>query len=291
MNLTLSARSIGNFKKGDFFMHNKNELLSVGEMARLTGVGRRALYYYERKNILKPVYIDPDTGYRYYSFSQSIFAGMIRNLVEFDIPLKTFSDVVETDDIAVFKSFLEQSIESMERKSKLLQAAIQGFEQVLQKMEFGKQNEIGQIYRKKFEEKSYYTKQYGQIISERLEPVILEMTQELFGENASRLSDIDDFDDIIPAPDVGYICQYSPKGINYYGFCEIAKHFTHKNAIIIPAGTYFTRQDESSQIENTREIFKEQLEGRDTFMVVETEELFLSETKVSQLTYELRLIV
>ena len=272
-------------------MHNKNELLSVGEMARLTGVGRRALYYYERKNILKPVYIDPDTGYRYYSFSQSIFAGMIRNLVEFDIPLKTFSDVVETDDIAVFKSFLEQSIESMERKSKLLQAAIQGFEQVLQKMEFGKQNEIGQIYRKKFEEKSYYTKQYGQIISERLEPVILEMTQELFGENASRLSDIDDFDDIIPAPDVGYICQYSPKGINYYGFCEIAKHFTHKNAIIIPAGTYFTRQDESSQIENTREIFKEQLEGRDTFMVVETEELFLSETKVSQLTYELRLIV
>ena len=41
---------------------------------------------------------------------------------------------------------------------------------------------------------------------------------------------------------------------------------------------------------NAREIFKEHLEGRDTFMVVETEELFLSETKVSQIMYELRLI-
>ena len=272
-------------------MNNKNELLSVGEMSKLTGVGIRALHYYERKNILKPVYTDPDTGYRYYSFSQSTFVAMIRNLVEFDIPLKTFSDVVESDDIAVFKSFLEQSIETMERKSKLLQLAIGGFEQTLQKMELGKQYEVGQIYRRAFEEKSYYTKHYGQKITERLETFVLEACNELFGKNINRAADIDNFDDIVTVPDVGYMCQYSPNEISYYGFCEIAKHFAHKNAITIPAGTYFFRQDEVSQIENAREIFKEQLAGRDTFMVVETEELFLSETKVSQIMYELRLII
>ena len=272
-------------------MNNKNELLTVGEMAKLTGVGIRALHYYERKNILKPVYTDPDTGYRYYSFSQSIFVSMIKNLVEFDIPLKEFSDVVKTDDMTVLKNFLEQSIETMERKSKLLKAAIGGFEKVLQKMEIGKQYEVGQIHQRKFEEKSYYTKQYGQAITERIESVILEMTHELYGNNVRRVADIDDFDDIIPAPDIGYVYQYSPNGINYYGFFEIAKHFTHKNAITIPAGTYFFRQDENSQIANAREIFKEQLKDRDTFMVVETEELLLSKTKVSQIMYELRLIV
>ena len=271
-------------------MNNKKELLTVGEMSKLTGVGVRALHYYERKNILKPVYTDPDTGYRYYSFSQSIFLGMIRNLVEFDIPLKEFSSVVETDDITAFKNFLEQSIETMERKSKLLQTAIGAFEKTLQKMELGKRYKVGQIYQRKFEEKSYYTKHYGQIITERLESVVLEITHELFGKNISRIEDIDNFDDILPVPDVGYICQYSPEGSNYYGFCEIAKHFTHKNAITIPSGTYFFRQDEVSQIENAGDIFKEQLRGIDTFMVVETEELFLSETKVSQVMYELRLI-
>ena len=272
-------------------MSNKNELLSVGEMAKLTGVGIRALHYYERKNILKPVYTDPDTGYRYYSFSQSTFVAMIRNLVEFDIPLKEFARVVETDDVIVLKSFLEQSIETMERKSKLLQVAIGGFEKTLQKMELGKQYEVGKIYQREFEKKSYYTKHYGETITERLETVVLEITHELFGKNITRAADIDNFDDILSVPDVGYICQYSPEGLSYYGFCEIAKHFTHKNAITIPAGTYFFRQDEVSQIANAGEIFKEQLAGRETFMVVETEELFLSETKVSQIMYELRLIV
>ena len=272
-------------------MNNKNELLTIGEMSKLTGVGIRALHYYERKNIIKPAYTDPDTGYRYYSFNQSVFVGMIRNLVEFDIPLKTFSDVVETDDMAALKNFLEQSIETMERKSKLLQAAIGAFESALQKIEFGKRYESGQLYHRAFEEKSYYTKLQGQTIKESHESIILEMSHELFGKNIKRATDIDNFDDIIPLPDVGYICQYSQSGISYYGFYEIAKHFTHKNAITIPAGTYFFRQDEISQIENAREIFKEQIEGRDAFMVVETEELLLSETKVSQIMYELRLIV
>jgi len=40
-------------------------------------------------------------------------------------------------------------------------------------MEFRKQYEIGQIYQRKFEEKSYYKKQYEQVIPERLETIIL----------------------------------------------------------------------------------------------------------------------
>ncbi|MCL2286766.1 MAG: MerR family DNA-binding transcriptional regulator [Firmicutes bacterium] len=272
-------------------MVNKNELLTIGEMAKLTGVGIRALHYYERKNILRPAYIDPDTGYRYYSFNQSTLVVLIKNCVELDIPLKEFAVVAETDDITAFESFVEQSMETMERKSELLLTAVKAFEKILQKMELRGQYDVGQIYSRKIEDKSYYTKLYGQTITERHESVILEMSHELFGKYIKNVADIDKFDDLIPLPDVGYMCQHSHGEVNYYGFCEIAKHFTHRNAITIPAGTYFFRQDECSQIENANEIFKKQVDGRDSFIIVETEELFLGKTKVSQLMYELRLII
>jgi len=85
--------------------------------------------------------------------------------------------------------------------------------------------------------------------------------------------------------------QYSPNGIDHYGFSEIPKHFTHENTVTIPAGTYFFRQDETSQIDNVREIFREQLADKDSFLAIETEELFFSKTKISQPIYELRIVV
>ena len=113
----------------------------------------------------------------------------------------------------------------------------------------------------------------------------------MFGKSVNRIADIDNLDDIIPVADAGHICRYSPDGIEYYGFGEISKSFNHENCITIPAGTYFFRHDVTSQIENAHEIFKEQLEGNDIFMVVETEEMFLSKTKASQAIYELRLVL
>jgi len=272
-------------------MVNKNELLSVGEMAKLTGVSIRALHYYERKNILKPAYTDPNSGYRYYTYNQSNFVSLIMNCVDFDIPLKEIASVVEADDMTALKNFVEQSMETLDKKSKLLKFAIGGLEKALQKIELGKQYEIGQLYQREFEEKTYYAKLYGQTIKERYPTsVVLEMAHELFGKSVNHATDIDNLDDIIPLADAGHICRYSPSGIEYYGFEETPKNFVHENCITIPDGTCFFRHDVSSQIENAHEIFKEQLEGRDTFTVIETEEMFLSKTKASQTIYELRLV-
>jgi len=46
------------------------QLLKIGELATLAGVSVKALRVYERKNIIKPVEIDENTGYRYYSPDQ-----------------------------------------------------------------------------------------------------------------------------------------------------------------------------------------------------------------------------
>ena len=44
----------------------KNELLSIGEAAKLKQVSVKSLRYYETIGILKPAYVDPSSGYRYY---------------------------------------------------------------------------------------------------------------------------------------------------------------------------------------------------------------------------------
>jgi len=46
------------------------QLLKIGELAALAGVSVKALRVYVKKNIIKPVEIDENTGYRYYSPDQ-----------------------------------------------------------------------------------------------------------------------------------------------------------------------------------------------------------------------------
>jgi hypothetical protein len=114
---------------------------------------------------------------------------------------------------------------------------------------------------------------------------------EQFGKNFNRISDEDNLDELIGLPDFGCIHQYSPEGIRYYFCVEVSKQMANENTITIPAGTYFFRQDKASKIENALEIFKEHIAGRRIFMIIETEEPFLSKTKINQPMYELRLII
>ena len=46
------------------------QLLRIGELAALAGISVKALRVYEKKNIIKPVRVDEETGYRYYSAGQ-----------------------------------------------------------------------------------------------------------------------------------------------------------------------------------------------------------------------------
>ena len=46
------------------------ELLKIGELAAMGGISTKALRVYEKKNIIKPAYVDEETGYRYYAPDQ-----------------------------------------------------------------------------------------------------------------------------------------------------------------------------------------------------------------------------
>lgn len=48
----------------------KNDLMRIGELADFFGVSRKAIRLYEKKGIIKPVKIDSENGYHYYSAEQ-----------------------------------------------------------------------------------------------------------------------------------------------------------------------------------------------------------------------------
>lgn len=64
----------------------KNALLSIGDFSKVTGVGIKALRYYDEIGILTPAFIDSNSGYRYYSFHQKAVADAIQFCVELGIP-------------------------------------------------------------------------------------------------------------------------------------------------------------------------------------------------------------
>jgi DNA-binding transcriptional MerR regulator len=62
-------------------------LLTVGVMARRSGLTVKALRHYDRVGLLPPVAVDPATGYRLYHCDQVAEARLVSLLRSFDLPL------------------------------------------------------------------------------------------------------------------------------------------------------------------------------------------------------------
>ncbi len=84
-------------------MHN---LLSIGEAAKIRNVNVQSLRYYEKLGILIPAYINPETGYRYYSLEQIMILDTIILCVDLGIPLKDLKNYVDADDQLEFERLL-----------------------------------------------------------------------------------------------------------------------------------------------------------------------------------------
>ncbi|MCV7279910.1 MerR family transcriptional regulator [Mycolicibacterium flavescens] len=72
--------------------------LTIGEFATLTHLSVRTLRRYHEAGLLEPAYVDPATGYRYYTSQQIPTAQVIHRLRQLDVPLAEIRSVLATDD-------------------------------------------------------------------------------------------------------------------------------------------------------------------------------------------------
>ncbi|WP_319370859.1 MerR family transcriptional regulator [uncultured Ilyobacter sp.] len=66
---------------------DSNNFLKISEFGRLGKTSRKMLIHYDKMDILKPAYIDPDTKYRYYSIQQIKSLAMIKSLQAIGVSL------------------------------------------------------------------------------------------------------------------------------------------------------------------------------------------------------------
>ncbi|MCL2382174.1 MAG: MerR family transcriptional regulator [Treponema sp.] len=261
-------------------MDKKNRLLSIGEISRFTGASIKSLRYYEKIGILEPTFVDPYSGYRYYSFDQIYLINIILFCIELDIPLKELTKYIDKDQTIDLSALLAYGKGIAEEKLNVLRRGMRYIGEVEGKIALAEKHQQGRIYSREIPEKIFYV-----IPREHSFEKDTDMYETLkpFGE--FEYSE----DDYYGLLEYGYMCEHSPSGIRRYYYMELTRPAAKVNVKRIPAGTYFCRQSGESQIEHSPEIFKEYLAGSDSFLTIETETI-AGTYKVNKPINELRVI-
>ncbi len=95
------------------------DLFQIGEIAKIFHLPVKTIRYYSDIGILPPVYINPETGYRYYSVDQFVYIDIIRNYRKMGMSLEKIAKIMtndyKADDII---SVLDDQITEIEIKIK-----------------------------------------------------------------------------------------------------------------------------------------------------------------------------
>ena len=97
-----------------------NNFFSIGDMAKLFHISSGTLRHYETIGLLTPEYIDPETGYRYYSDRQFEPLNTIRYLRMLNIPLPEIADFLQNKDIDLIEKKLCQQKEAIAKRQREL---------------------------------------------------------------------------------------------------------------------------------------------------------------------------
>ncbi|WP_378732435.1 MerR family transcriptional regulator [Nocardia brasiliensis] len=97
-------------------MAESEELITIGVLARASGLTASALRFYDDCGLLVPARVDPLTGYRYYTEGQRERAALIRRLREIEVPLESISDIL-SGDTGRAERLLDEHVDELRRKA------------------------------------------------------------------------------------------------------------------------------------------------------------------------------
>lgn len=96
----------------------KKVLFSIGETAKIHRISKQSLIFYDKIDLLKPCYINPDNGYRYYSLDEFAILDIIIYLKTLDAPLEEIKQYILNRNV-------QNSIEFFNQQKKLIEDKIQ----------------------------------------------------------------------------------------------------------------------------------------------------------------------
>lgn len=86
----------------------KNNELLIGQMAKLNHTTLATLRYYDKMELLSPVYVNPDTGYRYYDVRQCLIFHIIQHSRALNMSLKEIRELMGCSNFERLKDTIQK---------------------------------------------------------------------------------------------------------------------------------------------------------------------------------------
>jgi DNA-binding transcriptional MerR regulator len=102
----------------------RGNLVPIGRFSQICRLTIKALRHYDELGLLKPALVDPQSGYRYYSFGQVAAAGLIRTLRAAEMPLEEIGAVLRAADPGIVRAHLARHRDHLQARIAAQRAAV-----------------------------------------------------------------------------------------------------------------------------------------------------------------------
>lgn len=133
---------------------NKNDYYTIGQLSRRTGLSIHTIRYYDSIDLLKPSYVDEETGYRYYTTSDFWHAEIISIFRLIDVSLDEQKAIFQSKDDKVIHAVLQTQKQKLDEEIKHYKQAIKDIDWMQKMLEEGSENEEGLPYIKELPERT-----------------------------------------------------------------------------------------------------------------------------------------
>ncbi|MCR5346164.1 MAG: MerR family transcriptional regulator [Fretibacterium sp.] len=123
----------------------QGKLYRIGEVAKMFRLSVGTLRHYEAMGILKPAYIDPDIGYRYYNVQQFECLNTIRYLRMLDFSLEQIAAFLQNRDVEKMTEMLQMQKQIARQKRLEWKRIEKKIERRLQRLEEARTARLGEI--------------------------------------------------------------------------------------------------------------------------------------------------
>lgn len=210
------------------------KLFTISEFARLRNVNINSLRYYEKIGVLKPVRVDAQTGYRYYSPDQLPILDVILLCLDFGMPLKELKSYIDDHGYIKNNDLFEAGLQIAKERVRHAQTELNKIEYTLQYLRINRRySEQADLYERKIPERRIITTEYTGDLSDIKK---IETTSAVLYEYAQGKQ-------LAPVFPAGIIVEADNGRIKARIFFEImAKEKNDASVEIIPEGVFLCRQ-------------------------------------------------
>lgn len=221
---------------------------TIGEIAKMFNISTQTLRLYDRIDLLKPAYINNETGYRYYSVEQFIKIDCIKLCKTMGMSLEEIKELINKD--SSIESILDitrkqkYAIEEKIKELEYMKSNLNNFEgRIMKSIDIGFNKTVLVENKKRAYIKYDYVSTTQEELEMNLRKVIID-AEEKYGILSSDIGFRISYEDVLNHDKVIF------KELSIHLFDEV--DFDDENIFFMPEGTYLTMYLDNSSFDNRK---------------------------------------